>query len=309
MDQKITFTATDPTLRQSAYEFLRSRTRRNCRPSTVETYRRTLERFMLWFGHERPITEVDKRVIRQYTDSMVDTMEPDSVDHHLRGIKVFLRWAASEDGDNILPAAPKIALPKLSTRLKRELVTPDDLARLLAAMNGQTVWDRRNVALTALLYDSGARIGEILGLEKRDLDLQAGAARVTGKGDKDRYIFFSAFTAELIDRYRRKLERVANPESLFVTNSLAPMTYVATVLVLRRAKERSGVRCAVNPHNFRHSFASNYLINGGDVMLLQRMLGHSSLAVTGRYAHFKTDDLRESHRDFMASQHPRRKAS
>jgi site-specific recombinase XerD len=261
--------------------------------ATVETYRRNLGAFVRWYGPERDVTELSRNVVNEYMDSVMERgVVNETVAHYMRDVKAFVRYLAQED---YIEEAPKVTIPTVRRKLKKQLVTTDDYERLIRAIPGRSVWDWRNRAVVALLYDSGCRVGELLGLKVSDVDVDLGTAIVNGKGDKQRVIFFGPKTAGYLAKYRSMVERVGDPESFFVLNSMQPMSYVATRSLLRRLKEESGVECATNAHNFRHSFATNFLRNGGDVMHLRRIMGHSTLQVTELYTNLVTADLKTAH--------------
>lgn len=268
--------------------------------ATVETYERALAAFLEWFGKERDVNEIDDEALSDYLRTVKERgVSKHTQAHVMRHLKVWVRWLAKK---KYIEAAPDVVIPKTDRILHTKLIGPDDFATLIRTLEGKSVWDYRNMALLSLLYDSGARIGEILSLDTADVNIDARTAMVDGKSGQ-RIVFFSHETADLLDRYRRKLERVANPEAYFVVANLRRMGYPAARSLLRRAKERSGVSCDVNPHNFRHSFATNFLRNGGDLGFLKELMGHSTFEVTKLYMSLDSADLMEAHRKF-APRHP-----
>lgn len=284
------------TLLSAVSFYLKSKRRAGLSPYTVESYRKTLAKFADHAGEDTPISQITQRTVDDFADSLIDAgLEKETQGHYLRELKVFLRWCGAE---RLMDDVPVVTMPRVRAKIKTKLISPDDFAKLVAAAEGKSVWNRRNVAILSLLYDSGCRIGELCNLRAEDVNIDAGQAFVTGKGDKQRVIFFGDRTAIALTRYRMRLELVNSPEWFFVTERLEQMTPNTVRLMLRRITKRTDVTCDTNPHNFRHSFATNFLRNGGDVMFLKRMLGHSTLAVTEIYTSLVTDDLAKAHSQF-----------
>lgn len=265
-------------------------------PETIATYERNITAFIRFYGAGKPVAGITPEVIKAYAASIIErNVTDDTYAHYLRELKVFVRWCAAEKH---LPEAPKVLLPTLHAKDRLNLVSEADYEALLRAMEGKTVWSLRDQAFLGLLYDSGARISEILNLDVDDVTLEAGEARVMGKGKKGRTIFYSEETANRLAKYRRRLEVVADPEAYFVSRSAIRLRDDAARAILDRAKKRSGVTCDVNPHNFRHTFATRFLRNGGNAIHLKRLLGHTTLKMTDWYVSLLTEDIKEAHAEF-----------
>lgn len=291
------------TVEKGLANFLRDKRLAKRSPATVDTYERNVTAFIDWFGRTRTVDEIDRDVIKDYSEFLTTkNISDQTYAHYLRELKVYVRYLEAEE---YIERAPKVVLPTLRWKIKTHLVTEADYEKLIATISGKGVWDLRNMSLLSLLYDSGARIGEVLGLDTDDVNLEAGEALVTGKGDKQRVIFFSDRTAKYMVQYRRRLEQAYDAESFFVNRDGDRMTYNAATCMLDRSKRESGVTCDVNPHNFRHTFATRFLRNGGDVVKLKRILGHSTLMVTEQYVSLVTDDIKEAAEEY--GRKPRKK--
>lgn len=179
-----------------------------------------------------------------------------------------------------------------------KFLSEDQVRALLGAISGP--FKARNEALILLLLDTGLRASEALGLTLDSLDIKGGRAKVMGKGWKERVvpIGFKARRALLkyINRYRPCSgcpEQSHFAEHVFLTQDGRPMTHNALKMVFRRLSKKIGFR--VTPHMLRHTFATQYLRNGGDIFTLQRILGHSSLEMVRRYAATLFEDCQRVH--------------
>jgi site-specific recombinase XerD len=276
-------------------DFLRVKRREGLSQSTIDGYRRTLASFGKSVpGDLFPPTRQDyERFIDGYYDRGVSKA---TIAHHWRNLKVFSRWATEEGLCEDTFA--KIKAPKVDVRLHANLLSLKDFEALVAACPPKTLLGRRDRAILHVLYETGVRVGELCAMKDEDVDLDLGRAKVWGKGSKERFVFFGDRTALAMTRYRMMLRRIKEPTLFFVTQDMAPMNEQMVRLMLIRRAKAAGVTADVNPHAFRHAFATNYLRAGGDLNSLQRILGHASLAIVTRYLSLATDDLAVKHRQF-----------
>jgi integrase len=210
-----------------------------------------------------------------------DTHEPGTVKIRYRGLHRFCSWLV-EEGE--LPANPMATLSPPTLKMKPvPVISDDELATLLKACNGREFADRRDEALIRLLLDCGVRISEACGLRVDDLDLDQGMAIVKGKGNKVRPIYFSARTARPLDRYvrMRTQHRWAHLDALFLTQRGALSPDGARERVTLRGQLAGLER--VYPHRFRHTFAHDFLMSGGQERDLKRLAGWSSDVMLERY--------------------------
>ena len=149
-----------------------------------------------------------------------------------------------------------------------------------------TALDNRDRIIVRMLYATGVRISELLNIRKRDIDFDRHTIKVFGKGAKERIVLISSEMAEDLAQYCER-ERMGNDGRLF---DLTPRTVQRDIKVLAR---RAGIAKNVTPHKLRHSFATHMLQNGGNVVAIQKLLGHASLNTTQIYTHYNVDDLKE----------------
>ena len=207
------------------------------------------------------------------------------------------------------PAA-ELALPRRTRRLPRTL-SAGEAERLIEAANGASPRGLRDRALVELLYGSGLRISEAVGLEKNGVDLDERTVRVLGKGNKERVVPVGRQAAEAIRRYlargRQHLDRRHRPE-LFLNAKGGGLTRSGAFLILRGLAAKAGLEPArVHPHLLRHSFATHLLEGGADLRSVQEMLGHADLSTTELYTHVTDKRRRDAY--FAAHPHARREGT
>jgi integrase/recombinase XerD len=191
-------------------------------------------------------------------------------------------------------------------RLPRALPVDDVLAIIEAAGFDGTPPATRDRALLELLYGTGARISEAVGLDVDDVDLEAGAVLLHGKGGKDRIVPIGGFAREAVSAYlvRGRPTFAASGRAgpaLFLNTRGGRLTRQSGWSVLRAAADRAGLQVTVGPHTLRHSFATHLLDGGADVRVVQELLGHASVTTTQSYTLVTVDRLREVY----ATAHPR----
>lgn len=221
-----------------------------------------------------------------------------SLQSHHRALSRFFGWCKAEYA---LTANPidRIRMPK-TQRKEPKAVDLADLKRLLEA-TGDDRQGIRDRAILLFLADTGCRVGGLLGLKPADVDLNYGRAVVYEKGDKTRVVPFTRFTAQMIRTWLTVRPSTASTLFCGLSNQkqATPLTYAGVYQILLRLKRKAGVQGRVNPHSFRHGFAREYLINGGDLATLAQLMGHTNVQVTASfYAIFTMRELEERHHQF-----------
>lgn len=229
-------------------------------------------------------------------------LSAESIRNHVRALKRFFNWCIAEYrlSEDTNPMRG-IRIPNKEKR-EPKAISLDDLKTLLEACDESDVMQLRDKTMIAFLADTGCRAGGMLSLHADDLHLADGYATVQEKGRRRRTVPFTEYTAELLSRWLSVRPNVA---SGLVFYSLSPqyigqqMTAFGLHRMLVRLKERTGIAGRVNPHSFRHGFARQFLINGGDLATLAQLMGHSNINVTATsYAVFQDAELRRSHDKF-----------
>lgn len=220
-------------------------------------------------------------------------------------VRGFHRFALLE-GLATTDAGAEVKPPAQAQRLPKALPVSDVEAVLAAAAAGGTSLALRDAALLELLYGSGARISEAVGLDVDDLDLESEAVRLTGKGSKERIVPIGSYAREACGAYltraRPSLAAVGRTSpAVFLNARGGRLSRQSAWSILKRAAERAGVAAEISPHTLRHSFATHLLDGGADVRVVQELLGHASVTTTQIYTLVTVDRLREVY----ATAHPR----
>ncbi|WP_144766051.1 site-specific tyrosine recombinase XerD [Curtobacterium sp. 9128] len=243
-------------------------------------------------------------------------LAPRSVARMLSSVRSFATFAA---GEGWLPLDPGASVrpPKAPMRLPKA-ISVDDMERLLQAVDGDDPVQLRDRALLELLYATGARISEAVGLsvddvttlasedDSDDLDTDVAVVRVTGKGNKQRVVPLGSYARAAVEAYLVRARpgfaaRGPSTPALFLGARGARLSRQSAWLVIQAAAERADLTDHVSPHTFRHSFATHLLEGGADVRVVQELLGHASVATTQIYTMVTADMLR----DVYQTSHPR----
>jgi integrase/recombinase XerD len=262
---------------------------------TVAAYRRDLTRLVDGL-HGLP----DAEGIRRHLGALRRTHAPASVLRATAAIRGFCRFlhaegATTDDvGEGLLGATVERRLPKALSRANVE--------RLLEARPGEEDLAIRDRALLEILYASGCRVGELVGLEVGALLADHGFLRVHGKGQKERLVPLSDRARGTLDRYlgevRPRLARrsaAEHADHLFLSRTGRPLDRGRVWQIVKATAGRAGIRVACSPHALRHSFATHLVSGGADLRAVQELLGHASLATTQVYTHVDRDRLRDVH--------------
>jgi integrase/recombinase XerD len=205
---------------------------------------------------------------------------------------------ASDPAVEVRPPAPPKRLPKALPLADVEQI-------LEAAGSPGTTLAKRDRALLEVLYGTGARISEAVGLDVDDLDLETGAARLSGKGGKERIVPVGSYAVRAVGDYLTVRPALVGAgrgtPALFLNARGGRLSRQSAWTVLRRAAARAGVATDVSPHTLRHSFATHLLDGGADVRVVQELLGHASVTTTQIYTLVTVERLREVY----ATSHPR----
>ena len=283
---------------------------RNLSPNTLRAYRRDLERFVAflagdYLGREAADLgprDADALAVRSYLAGLARAeVGARSRARALSALRGFFRYAVRE-GERPDDPTAGVAAPKQPRHLPRHL-RPGEIEKLIEAADGDEPLARRDRALLELLYASGLRVGELVGLDWGDIDLEARVLRVLGKGGRERMVPFGRPAAAALERWLEAwpdLRDAADAsEPVFLNHRGGRLTDRSVRRVLDRYVRRAALAAGVHPHTLRHTFATHLLEGGADLRAIQELLGHSSLSTTQKYTHLELDRLlsvyRESH--------------
>jgi site-specific recombinase XerD len=181
-----------------------------------------------------------------------------------------------------------------------EVLSEDEIQQVLSALDVKNPTGCRDFAILILMLDSGLRLSEVIGLLDMNLDIDAGCLKVMGKGSKERIVPFGATTQKALWRYRhhyRPEPAHSAVQAFFLTQDGEAMTANGVTSMFVRLGKRSGLT-RLHPHLCRHTFATRYLMNGGDVFSLQQILGHTTLEMVRRYVSLASAHVAVQHRKF-----------
>jgi len=251
---------------------------------TAAIYGQAITFFSRWLegqGRSAALDELSRPAIREWLAQLAGINEPSTVRTRYRGLFRFCGWLV-EEGELDENPMKTLSPPEASAK-PVPVLSDEELTALMKACAGKDFNDRRDEAMIRMLLDCGIRVSEMCGLSVDDLDLDQGMALVRGKGNKIRPIYFGARTIRALDRYLRLRgrHRWAHLDALFLTQrgALSP----------DGARERMNVRgqqagiADLHPHRFRHTWAHDFLINGGQERDLKRLAGWSSDVMLERY--------------------------
>jgi integrase/recombinase XerD len=276
--------------------------------NTVSAYRRDLIKFEAFAKKRKLALEAVSR------DDLVDflaglyreKLESRTVARQLVTLRNFFRYAQIQDLIATDPSA-NLESPKIRRSLPGYLRL-EEVERLLTQPDANAALGLRDRAMLEVLYSTGLRVSELVGLRVGDLDSKAGCVRCIGKGDKERIVPVGRKALAMVEKYleqaRPELLRQAkalNSAALFVNNRGVALSRVGVWKILSGYGRRAGLRVALTPHMLRHSFATHLLERGADLRSVQLMLGHADISTTQIYTHVVEERLKQIYK----AHHPR----
>tara|TARA_B100001146_G_C16191465_1_gene439336 strand:+ start:677 stop:1600 length:924 start_codon:yes stop_codon:yes gene_type:complete len=253
---------------------------------------------------ESPV-RIQKETVQQFVYDVAKNLNPRSQARIISGLKSFFNYLVFEDyrEDNPLDL---IESPKIGRKLP-DTLSEDEIDQIIAAIDLSKPEGERNRAMLETLYGCGLRVSELIGLSISDLFFDEGFIKVTGKGDKQRFVPISDYNIKYIDIYRNEVRVHQNAQKghediLFLNRRGKQLTRAMIFTIIKRLAEKNGLKKSISPHTFRHSFATHLLKNGADLRAIQQMLGHESITTTEVYVHVDRSHLTE----VVNKYHPRK---
>ena len=273
---------------------------------TDEAYRRDVARFAVYArvkGASSPV-DVTARMLREYVYHLKDLgLAPASIRRNVSAVRTYFRFLVGE-GHVVRDPSDRLETPK-RWRTLPDVLTVDEVTRLLAAATLDDALVFRDRAMLELAYGAGLRVSEWITLAVKDVLLDEGVVRVFGKGSKERLVPIGRSAIGAVAIYLRelrpRLEHGEGQGTLFLNARGKPLTRMGAWKILQKHVEAAGLTKRVTPHTLRHTFATHLLENGADLRAVQEMLGHADIATTQIYTHVDREYLRTVHRQF----HPR----
>jgi len=271
--------------------------------NTLESYSRDLRKYFLFMGTREP-REISAADVRAFLAGLSEEgMAAPSIARCIASVRGFHKNLLTDGLADDDPTAT-IESPGGWKRLPKTL-NSDEVVTLLNQPDPATLLGLRDKAMLELLYATGLRVSELIGLSLRDVNLERGFLVVIGKGSKERVVPLGEIAAThvqaYLDRSRPLLMKGRDSDALFVTSRKRAMTRQMFWERIRTYVRKAGINRNVSPHTLRHSFATHLLDNGADLRAVQAMLGHADISTTQIYTHVSRERLRQIHEKY----HPR----
>lgn len=274
--------------------------------NTVEAYQRDLAKFNA-FAQKRKLSlqSVSRDDLVDFLAGLYrEKLESKTVARHLVTLRNFFRFVLTQE---LIPADPTVNLE--SPKIRRNLpgyLRLEEVERLLTQPDDKTALGLRDRAMLEVLYSTGLRVSELIGLRVTDLDAKVGCIHCIGKGDKERIVPAGRKAVGITERYLRVarpklLAKGVSSPALFVNRRGKPLSRVGVWKILSAYGKRAGLRVALTPHMLRHSFATHLLERGADLRSVQLMLGHADISTTQIYTHVVEERLKQIYK----AHHPR----
>ncbi len=276
--------------------------------NTILAYRRDLVKFDAFMRkRKRRLRDVRRDDLVDFLASLYQQkLDSRSVARHLVTLRNFFRFAQTQD---LVGSDPTINLE--SPKIRRSLpgyLRLEEVERLLEQPDLKNPLGLRDRAMLEMLYSTGLRVSELIGLRGGDLDARVGCVRCIGKGDKERIVPVGRKSLAAVDRYLRdarpelvRHSKAGNSPALFVNRRGAALSRVGVWKILSAYGRRAGLRVALTSHMLRHSFATHLLEGGADLRSVQMMLGHADISTTQIYTHVVEERLKQIYK----AHHPR----
>lgn len=276
--------------------------------NSIQNYMLDVEKLILFLDtntiSENPI-RIQKGTVQQFIYEIAKTVNPRSQARIISGLKSFFNYLVFEDYRNDNPT-DLIESPKVGRKLP-DTLSLDDINALINAIDLSKPEGERNRAMLETLYGCGLRVSELINLRISDLYFEEDFIKVTGKGDKQRFVPISEINKKYISIYRKQIRvhqtiQKGFDDILFLNRRGKQLTRAMVFTIIKQLAEKIGLNKNISPHTFRHSFATHLLKGGADLRAIQQMLGHESITTTEVYMHVDRTHLAEVMNKF----HPRK---
>ena len=265
--------------------------------NSISSYTLDIKKLVLWLDDNSieisPI-KVSEETIQQFIYHIAKSVNPRSQSRIISGLRGFFNYLIFEEYRKTNPME-LIESPKIGRKLPDTLAV-EEIDSLIASIDLSTPQGERNRAILETLYGCGLRVSELISLKISDLFFDEGFIKVTGKGDKQRFVPIGAATIKYIDLYRNqiRIHQDIHPlakDTVFLNRRGKPLSRAMIFTIVKQLAVKAGIHKTISPHTFRHSFATHLLENGADLRAIQLMLGHESITTTEVYTHIDTSHL------------------
>ena len=275
--------------------------------NTLESYRRDLNKFADWLQKQRgiPLLQTTHADLQGFLAHLFTQQKAKatSTSRAISSLKRLFRYLLRQNRIAVDPTL-QIATPKLPRSLPKSL-TEEDVELLLNAPDVDTPLGMRDRTMFEVLYATGLRVSELVGLSVAQVSLHMGVVRVMGKGSKERIVPLGEEAQDWLQRYLREMRPLLLSgklcDAMFVTQRGEGMTRQMFWYLIKRHAKQGGLIKPMSPHTLRHAFATHLLNHGADLRVVQMLLGHSDISTTQIYTHVARERLKALH----AKHHPR----
>ena len=248
---------------------------------------------------------IEKETLQEFIYTIAKELNPRSQGRIISGLKGFFNYLVFEKYRATNPL-DLIESPKIGRKLP-DTLSIEEIDSIISIIDLSKPQGERNRAIIEVLYGCGLRVSELISLKISDLFFDEGFIKVTGKGNKQRFVPIGSLTIKFIDIYRNEIRvhQVIKPnaqDTLFLNRRGNELTRSMIFHIVKELTEKAGIQKNISPHTFRHSFATHLLENGADLRAIQQMLGHESITSTEIYTHLDKSHLSQIINNF----HPRR---
>lgn len=284
------------------------RLERGLSQNTIDNYSLDIKKLIKFLKESTlgstPLT-IDTETIQQFVYEVAKKVNPRSQSRIISGLRGFFDYLIFEDYRKTNPME-LIESPKIGRKLP-DTLSEEEVNQIINAIDLSTPQGERNRAIIETLYGCGLRVSELTNLKLSDLFFKEGFIKVTGKGDKQRFVPIAKVTQKYINLYRKQI-RPHIPiieeykDTLFLNRRGKQLTRAMIFTIVKQLTELAGIIKTISPHTFRHSFATHLLNHGADLRAIQMMLGHESITTTEVYTHIDKKHLRK----VIDAYHPRK---
>jgi integrase/recombinase XerD len=276
--------------------------------NTIENYTFDIEKLVLFLNEKEikisPI-HITEELVQQFIYEMASQVNPRSQSRLISGLKSFFNYLIFEDYRNDTPLE-LIEVPKTGRKLPDTLSTIE-IDSLIQAIDLSTPEGERNKAMLETLYSCGLRVSELISLKLSDLFFEEGFIKITGKGNKQRFVPVGKSTIKIVTSYVNQVRvhltiQKSFEDTLFLNRRGRQLTRAMVFTIIKNLAIKINLNKTISPHTFRHSFATHLLENGADLRSIQLMLGHESITTTEVYMHLDRKFLSE----VLNNYHPRK---
>ncbi len=284
------------------------RIERGLSENSIDNYALDIKKLITWLDESKIHTTaiaIKPEVLKEFIYTIAKDVNPRSQSRIISGLKGFFNYLIFENYRETNPLE-LIESPKIGRKLPDTLAI-EEIDQLIKAIDLSSPQGERNRAMLETLYGCGLRVSELTSLKISDLFFKEGFIKITGKGDKQRFVPIGDTTIKFIELYKKEVrvhQKIAPKaqDTLFLNRRGNQLTRAMIFTIIKQLAAKAGIDKVISPHTFRHSFATHLLENGADLRAIQQMLGHQSITTTEIYTHIETSFLQETITKF----HPRK---